>query len=722
MYINHSFITDFHRVLNEALSRGNSVPIDVLKIVTLGPPAAGKTQLKKGLLGNFDPSDHSTPMSTRPTVVVERYIENESKWVEFTLEKSKQQLNLWVSSRSTSPGESMGSNNPNIRSPRKQDPKSKNLENFATRTVESIAKRRNRAKAFRSAKEEMLEQLAEIREPNGPSDEIPQRKLRMMSIIDSGGQPTFYDVHPVLASSRAVYLQVFNLAEGILSIPRMTYRKKSIETKEIPNSFKNVEIIARSLITLSECKKKFEKMDCLISEVVEKKSRDLPIMLIGTHSDQCSDSSQFAVKASREIEKSCKHLEIFNEVLFDSDNCVFPVNCLEALDNVRERIDASLGGYTIRLPLNWFFCHLILWSIMDDNPVMKFSDLLSFCQENNLLQTKDELYTMVKLFHILGLFVFPDIDKELECEGFSPHEFPVFLNPDFLYQKITSILDIQFMVHVSGSRKKLQREGMLSVETLEDIGIPDEVNGFSGFRRWLIGCLLCWGLAASLKDVEGRYVYFVPSVLPPAPPEKHHEKPDERDLLVSVHSGQGGSYNMPMGLFPHLVAYLVREKCYRPSNTSSRNVVIFSNIRQGKQSLSLILRDFAEYFSVSLISENPKKVLKSKIFQSFTSLIQGAVCDTWKKIYHNDPKVVVGFLCPCGRVSRYHVAAYSEDSTNGTCLAWEEDLGLTVKFNKDQKKWLQKKKGLLLLASLKFLCSIFNMYSSAKKLVHTSRH
>ena len=83
------------------------MPIDVLKIVTLGPPAAGKTQLKKGLLGNFDPSDDSTPMSTRPTVVVERYIQNESKWVEFTMEKSKQQLNLWVSSRSTSPGESM---------------------------------------------------------------------------------------------------------------------------------------------------------------------------------------------------------------------------------------------------------------------------------------------------------------------------------------------------------------------------------------------------------------------------------------------------------------------------------------------------------------------------------------------------------------------------------------------------------------------------------------
>ena len=695
MYLNHSFITDFHRILNEALSRGNSVPIDVLKIVTLGPPAAGKTQLKKGLLGNFDPSDHSTPMSARPTVVVERYVQNESKWVEFTIGKGNQQLSLWVSSKSYSPDELMESNSPNIRSPRKQDPKSKNLKSL-TRTVESIAKRRNCAKAFRSAKEKMLEQLAELHAPNRPSDEIPQHKLRMMSIIDSGGQPTFYDVHPVLASSRAVYLQVFNLSEGILSIPRMTYRKKSIKTKEIPNYSTNADILACSLITLSECKKKFEKMDGLISEVVEKKSRDLPIMLIGTHSDQCTNPSQAAVEASREIEKSCKHLDIFNEeVLWDSDNCVFLVNCFEALDNVLERIDASLGGYTIRLPLNWFFCHLIFWSIMGDYPVMKFSDLLSFCQENDLLRTKEELYTMVKLFYILGLFVFPDIDKELEFDEIFPHDFPVFLNPDFLYQKITNILDIQFMVDVSGSRKKLQQKGMLSVETLEDIGIPDEVNGFSGFRRWLIGCLIRWGLAASLKDVDGRYVYFVPSVLPPAPSDRHDGKPGERDLLISVCNGQGTTYNMPMGLFPHLVAYLVREKCYRPSNTSFRNVVIFSNISQDKQSLSLILRDFAEYFSVSLIPENPKKALKSKIFQSFTSLIQGAVCDTWKKIYHNDPKVVVGFLCPCGRVSRFHVAAYLEESASGTCLAWEEDLGLTVKFDKEQKKWFRKKKGLL---------------------------
>ena len=541
----------------------------------------------------------------------------------------------------------------------------------------------------------MFKQLAEIREPNRPSDEIPQHKLRMMSIIDSGGQPTFYDVHPVLASSRAVYLQVFDLSEGILSVPRMTYRKKSIKTKEIPNSFRNVEIIARSLITLSECKKKFEKMDGLISKVVEKKSGDLPIMLIGTHSDKCTDPSQVAVEASHEVEKSCKHLEIFNEVLRDSDNYVFPVNCFEALDNIRERINPSLGVYTIHLPLNWFFCHLILWSIMDDNPVMKFSDLLLFCQETDILQSKEELYTMVKLFHILGLFVFPDIDKELEGDVFSPHEFPVFLNPDFLYQKITSILDIQFMVDVSGSRRKLQQEGMLTVETLEDIGIPDEVNGFSGFRKWLIECLIRWGLAASLKDVDGRYVYFVPSVLPPAPPEQHHDKPDERDLLISVRSGQGRTYNMPMGLFPHLIAYLVREKGYRPSDTSSRNVIFFSNISQDKQSLSLILRDFAEYFSVSLISENPKQALKPKIFQSFTSLIQVAVCATWKKIYRNDPEVVVGFLCSCGRVPRFHVAAYSEELTDGTCLAWEKKVGRTVKFNKEQKQWLQKKKGLL---------------------------
>jgi hypothetical protein len=512
----------------------------------------------------------------------------------------------------------------------------------------------------------------------------------MISIIDSGGQPAFYDIHPVLASSRAIYLQVFNLFEGVQAIPRMTFRKKSFNTREVPNSFSNLDIITHSLITLGECKKKFAKMDELISPIIEESSKDVPIMLVGTHFDKCVGEKDDHIRASTEICKHCKHLKIFNEVLPLSQNsCVFPVNAHTDIDIqcIRDKINESLAGYKIRLPLKWFLCHLIFWSLsMKGIEVVQFSSLLSLCREEELICSKEEFYTMLKLFHILGLLAFPDVDTEFNSREFSPHEFPIFIKPDFLYQCVTDILDVQFRADVSGSRKRLQSEGILTLETLADLGLKDKLCGIERFRLWFVKCLIRWGLAATLKNGE----FFIPSVLPSA-----HDNPrvnlDADGLLIAVCNEESRSYSMPMGLFPHFVSYLVRERKYEPSDTSCRNVVYFCNIKLGKQSFSLTLHDCMEFFSVSIQSES-KKLPTGAAYEHFCSLFHTATMKTWKRIYHNDPDVILGVQCPCGRVERVHIAKYEEDSGNVNCCAWDMTSGKNFPPNKMQKKWFHKKK------------------------------
>ena len=52
----------------------------VIKCVTLGPPEAGKTQLKHALLGDFTPIKKSTDASTQATSAVEIMVAGEQKW------------------------------------------------------------------------------------------------------------------------------------------------------------------------------------------------------------------------------------------------------------------------------------------------------------------------------------------------------------------------------------------------------------------------------------------------------------------------------------------------------------------------------------------------------------------------------------------------------------------------------------------------------------------
>ena len=65
--------TGFKESLEAALAKG-SVEVEIVKCVTLGPPEAGKTQLKSALVGRFDHSNESTPMCTGAEVVMQRYM------------------------------------------------------------------------------------------------------------------------------------------------------------------------------------------------------------------------------------------------------------------------------------------------------------------------------------------------------------------------------------------------------------------------------------------------------------------------------------------------------------------------------------------------------------------------------------------------------------------------------------------------------------------------
>ena len=683
---------DFQKSLEIALQQ-KCVEVNILKCVTLGPPAVGKTQLRRALTGNYEKVTESTPVSTGAEVIIEKYMDSEAKWQRFDLGDGQKALVTSVRERDFA---EVSSDSPHMETRSQRHNRSRKPVLKHRKLVLSIAKTRTLRRKLRESREHMMKQLQQTDRTGGKS----LHKARIIHLIDSGGQPSFFDVHSALATSRAAYLQVFKLTEALHSKPRMTYRRK-FKTKALDSRFRNIDFVVRTLVTLHDCKKKFMKMDKMIGTVISGgKSNDLPIFLIGTHMDK-TEISETKKSVDSMIEKECQEFPIWNEVVHNGNLNFHPVSCLvqgkAGIAELQRKISDCRGGYPIRLPLSWFFVELMFWAKKAaDDGCMRYSELRDICIQDNLLQSAEEFFTMVKLFHLLGLFSCPDLDRELEHDKLD--DFPVFTDPSFLFGEVSKILDIPFRDGLSGSLRHLQDTGTLRQGALEDLKIPESAGTFSDFHEWLLERLILWGLAAAVKKrkEEGMVQMlrrgqelFIPSVLPPRPSTRDKD-PDVCSLLVAFQDEDDSqSYHIPQGIFSHFIARLVQDKGYLVAPGVYRDLVSFKNVCPARVMYTVKIWEEMDHLAFSLVPESAKKCSSPASYDAIRKEFLNVLQTAWEGVYRSTPTLVVGFRCPCegeGGSSRGHIAKYMEEcQTLCCCNKFKE--GKCIDVSSDQMKW-----------------------------------
>ena len=695
-------LVDFEKSLKIALQQ-ECVEVDILKCVTLGPPAVGKTQLRRALTGNYEEATESTPVSTGAEVIIEKYMDSEAKWQRFDLGEGQKALVTSVRERNFA---EVSSDSPHMETRFQRCYHSRKQMSKDVKLVHSIAKVRALGKKFRESRDRMMKQLQQTDGAGAKS----LHKARIIHLIDSGGQLSFFDVHSTLATSRAAYLQVFNLTESLDSKPKMTYRRL-FPTKALDSRFRNIDFVARTLATLHDCKKKFMKMDEMISTVISgHKSNDLPVFLIGTHMDEAmssEDSDSLTRNVHSMIEKECQAFPIWNEVVPNGNLNFHPVSCLvqskAGIAELQKKISGCRGGYPIRLPLSWFFVELMFWAEKAaGDGCMKYSELRDICIQDNLLQSEDQFFTMVKLFHLLGLFSCPDLDREVEHDNMD--DFPVFTDPNFLFHEISKILDIPFRDGLSGSLKDLQETGMLRQEALGDLGIPATAGTLVNFHDWLWDCLIMWGLAAAVKKRKGKgkaqkleqdQELFIPSVLPPRPSTRDKD-PDVCSLLVAFQDKDGGKcYHIPQGIFCHFIARLVQDKGYSVAPDVYRDLVSFKNVCRERVTYTVNVWEEMDHLAFSLVPESATKRTSIASYDAIRKELLQVLRAAWKHIYCGTPTLVVGFRCPCegeGGSSRDHIAEYRNKFKDVSCRSKLRP-GECRPASTNQMKWFGISKG-----------------------------
>ena len=561
-----------------------------MKCVTLGPPEAGKTQLKKALSSDFEVSSESTPVSTAAEVVLECFMEGELTWKKLDREQLQSALHTTIAEEKY-----------------EFHPSQLHTSQKPTEEATLISKG---VSSHGSTAGLVLHDTKPIREPmvhvTPPARLVPMQEdtrirlafskvrervrqnlslatgcrhlnnVRLIHFIDSGGQPAFFDLHPMLATSRSLYFLLFNSHEGLLAYPEMTYRKPSeFPTNSIPNTTQtNLDLIKHSLHTLYHCKEKFLKMEKklknrLNDDITFDSDDVLPVIIIGSRKSQ---QFQDEKEASELLNSSCCHIPMWQ----DTQPYITMVESLDSsctgVKELRKAVSKAESKFKIRLPLCWLQCQLTFWSTDDPTfSVMTYQDLKKLCTQDEFVSSDKEFLAMLSTFHMLGIFSCPTIDHITvgPDSGDSLHQSPVFTKPDVLYQQVSRILEIPFRAFNAPGQdltisqrknfEKLQRSGELTAESLSILGVPDTLGSFSSFRSFFLKSLVRWGLAAEVS--QDPLQLFIPSILPP---RKDHVSTISQSLIPSlaltIATEDSRNYYVPQGVFPHFVVSVMERR------------------------------------------------------------------------------------------------------------------------------------------------------------------
>ena len=672
------------------MAEGGSVEIEIVKVVTLGPPEAGKTQLKRALTGNMQESTESTPLSTGAEVIMERFFDGEIQWEELCASELQKALYNTIqgknynpkfpqSSVDTSVSQATQSSNPEIQTPHPH--KSTDVCDLKS----STAGKDIFLPEFTKLKERVLDNFSKSQRGKHLN------KVRFIHFIDSGGQPAFFDVHPVIATSRAVYLIVYNSAEGLSAHPKFTYRKpKDFPTRVLSNTNQtNLDMINRSLFTLHHCKDKFLKMEerlerCLGAENVSLSSnKRLPILMVGTRKSQSHDSHSNLMHKLMSCFSSNPSLR--SGIWVDARFVESSDPSCQGVEDLRQIISNSICKFKIHFPLKWFYCQLIFWSA--DDPaftVMQFCDLKDLCIREGFVSNDDMFLALLITFHMLGIFCCPDLDDADFDEEHLQHS-PVFTKPDVLYQQVSTLLEIPFRdlrapqaksMHELIDLQALQKSGIITEDSLTLLGIPDAIGSFIGFHAYLLKYLVGWGLAADVSalsslDQDGvkSKQLFIPSVLPPRDLPPREEKDDFRSancpiplFALSICDKKSEEYYIPQGLFPHFVVSLMHQsqKGYvvkvgdEDSYPRCRDVITITKQAQtGTQfPYTVYVVDNLDHVAVRT---NPAQTNEDVPLwlpndcRLILEDLQNTMAEAYTRLYQKrqQPSVILGYECPC---------------------------------------------------------------------------
>ena len=460
----------------------------------------------------------------------------------------------------------------------------------------------------------------------------------LLQFLDCGGQLAYHDILPLFVNIPAIYLNVFNVAEELTECPIDELCSTEGNTMYAAKSALSVaEMVTRSVMTVRSLADR--KVPLLPNVACESKPR---VILVGTHLDKLDETdADEKLKASNEILKKAlqlkaHHLETAIVPNKKSQLMFFPVNnklyvdkshqsherckCkhCRATKNLKERItkQAMEDAVKVDVPVRWYLYQLLELS-QSEKPFYSYSELYERCRAEGSVTDVGEFHAMVTYFHALGLLIHlcgADVGHTEESACL------VFTNPSHLFENISKLYLVQFEEVTEGGEILLKREGKLTKDALQVLGVQLNPDHFMDLLVQLF-------IGAEIKSQEGDRILFVPSVLTSslddAAPSGVSTGPQEESLGFAV-TFENTSF-IPCGVFTGMSARLQNAPGWEIFTKSiSRKHMTFTVGTKG----TVTLFDHATHISVNMDRHQGE-------YREYRDTVIEAVADSYCFLFHS---------------------------------------------------------------------------------------
>ena len=476
-----------------------------------------------------------------------------------------------------------------------------------------------------------------------------------MHLLDTGGQPSFQDVLPLLLEVPCTYIQVFNAALGLDERVPITYRSDDHPMHPIEGTESCRDMMLRSFSSMQTMAQKRSKQ---LASFLQEGSPEpqLRIFVVGTHKDQLMKEGRLD-EATHDITTFLEGLEgrpYYHSIEWNSSagrpfflvDAMAGKNDRASVNSLRKCLSSEGSPLKLDVPVMWFIFQEITRRCTEKK-FFRLQDLEAFCLEHGFIDGKNavsQFRALLQLFSLLGFYSFFNLEGVPDKDNFVCTDTGVFL------KEVSKLLAVQFTETTkSGLMKNFKKYGILAntPQLFTFLKMNPDID-----RKWFLEALQHLGIAARLH-YEGQPEYFIPAALPHKSAVPHPQcSVEPLYFTYEMKEGSSSFYDMPRGVFCRLAVELIQNEWHILKDKCSR---LLLKLREPQKQFDIFLEDCAGYISII-----PQVLVKFFTPEELHTACESLHCDVTQSLlkstvnvigseFSNRAKLKTGFKCSCKR-------------------------------------------------------------------------
>ncbi|XP_078383076.1 uncharacterized protein LOC144665670 [Oculina patagonica] len=464
---------------------------------------------------------------------------------------------------------------------------------------------------------DVIEMVVQYLQGRKLGEDIKAKEV-VLSLWDFAGQHLYYASHSIFLSLRAVYVLVHNLSKDLSAQAEPCARKGTLDILlENPTNQTNLNNLLSWLVSVHCIRPTTDEAD-------DQKENPLclrpPVFVVGTHADKPFED---IVEIEKCIKKSILGKTYEKHVIrpfFAVDNTGSLSDYgVQSLQNKIMEVLNQEPYMGEKVPIRWFNFEKVVEELMAMKIYhMDLDQLLTVTKRVCRIDDEEELSTMLNFYHDLGVIVKFGRTVVLQAQWLI----------DLFKQLITVRPYDEVNPLYSECWQELEESGILRMALVDHVFVDLIQKGLS--KEDILNMMELYGLIAKFSfppaDGEQEERYFVPAQLRSSPSDLYEIKPSDCDPCPLYLEFLDGF--VPHGLFAQLLARCIRWCSECNPKTAPNLYQNGARLFIGKQTIFYLILICRKRFIKVILKRNPASALPTTASVTMASDVRAFLEDT----------------------------------------------------------------------------------------------